>query len=151
MKLGSIALVARAGRLVPSAQTALVGPCLSNERRLHAAGGIPRRRERQLKRAPRTRALAEGDMDEVPQECVRKGMKLIFDESGEDENACMVSAIDPDSALIYMRMGCRRAERWFAGSHPYEISRCPTSSTKSSRMQSITVSAELGRGASRSG
>jgi hypothetical protein len=77
---------------------------------------------RQMKKAPRTRALAEGYMDDALQECVRKGMKLIRDEHGEDEDAFMVTAIDPDSALSYMRMGYRRAARRYAGTDPCEMS-----------------------------
>ncbi len=71
--------------------------------------------------APATRPLTERHVDEALQECVRQGMKLIRDEHGEDQDAFMVTVIDPGSALSYMRMGYRRAARRYAGSDPCEM------------------------------
>jgi hypothetical protein len=75
---------------------------------------------RKMKTAPKTRPL-DDYMEDVLQECVRKGMKFIRDEHSAGEDDFKVTAIDPVSALSYMRMGYRRAARRYACSDPCEM------------------------------
>ncbi len=75
---------------------------------------------RSMKKAPPTRPLADGDMDDALQECVRKGMKLLADECDRDGGE-KSALIDPVSALSYLRMGFRRAARRYASSDPSEM------------------------------
>jgi len=74
--------------------------------------------DRKMKTAPKTRPL-DDYMEDVLSDCVRKGMAIVRSE--HSDRPFIRDAIDPVSALSYMRTGYRRTARRYAGSDPCEM------------------------------